>query len=57
MSIEIACAAAGFAAGIFVQRFFIFVAVKKFPRSICDYCKWKKGNEWRWGKQKNRHIK
>ena len=47
----------GFAIGAFLQRFVLEIAVRNVPPGVCDYCKWKKENEWRWNARKDRHSK
>lgn len=47
----------GFAVGAAVQRIVIYFAVNTVFPTICDYCHWKKENQWRWEKKKNRHTR
>lgn len=45
----------GLVIGAIIQRFVIYLAIRNISPTICDYCKWKKQNEWRWEKWKSRH--
>ena len=47
----------GMAIGAFIQRFIIYLAVDNVPPSICDYCHWKKENQWQWDRRRDRHRK
>ena len=47
----------GFAIGAAVQRFVIYFAVNTISPTTCNYCHWKKENQWRWEKKKDRHEK
>lgn len=45
----------GISIGAMLQRFVIYKRVGSITPTICDYCKWRKENQWRWEKRKNRH--
>lgn len=45
----------GLVIGAMMQRLVIYLAVYNVSPTVCDYCKWKKQNEWRWKKWKSRH--
>ena len=45
----------GFSIGVALQRVLICLAVGTVSPTICEYCHWKKENEWRWEKWRNRH--
>ena len=47
----------GFLFGAAFQRFVIYMAVNTISPTTCDYCRWKKENEWRWQERKDRHKK